>query len=99
MIGIMKRSLSKSVGQALLTFEELEEALLDVECFMNNRPLYYMGEECEEAVLTPNLLLKGTEVRFLEEDLEAAEQVYSENPKKFQSEPRISMTAIRSRYQ
>ena len=71
MIGIMKRSLSKSVGQALLTFEELEEALLDVECFMNNRPLYYMGEECEEAVLTPNLLLKGTEARFLEEDLEA----------------------------
>ena len=30
-----------------------------------------MGEKCEEAVLTPNLLLKGTEARFLEEDLEA----------------------------
>ena len=71
MICIMKHSLSKSVGQALLTFEIMDEALLDVESFMNNRPLSYMGEECEEAVLTPNLLLKGTEARFLEEDLEA----------------------------
>ena len=69
MIGLMKRSLSKSIGQALLTFEELEEALLDVECFMNNRPLVYQGEECDQPVLTPNILLKDTPATFLEKDL------------------------------
>lgn len=31
LIGMMKITLSKAVGQALLTFEELEEVLLDVE--------------------------------------------------------------------
>ena len=66
----MKQSLSKSIGQALLTFEELEETLIDVEVFMNNRPLSYIGEECENPVLTPNVLLKGVPAKFLEEDLE-----------------------------
>ena len=70
LVGIMKKSLSKSIGQALLTFDELEEALLDVECFINNRPICYVGDECDEPILTPNILLRGTPARFLEEDLE-----------------------------
>ncbi len=41
LVGVMKSSLSKVIGQALLTFEEMEEVLLDVECFMSNRPLCY----------------------------------------------------------
>ena len=69
-MGIMKKSLSKSIGQALLTFDELEEALLDVECFINNRPICYVGDECDEPILTPNILLRGIPTRFLEEDLE-----------------------------
>ena len=32
----------------MLTFSEFEETLLDVECFMNNRPLAYLGEEFED---------------------------------------------------
>ena len=56
----MKRSLNKQIGKALLTFEELKDALMDVETFMNNRPLTYMGEEAEQPVLTPNILLKGS---------------------------------------
>ena len=39
LIGIMKRTLSKVIGRSLLTFQELEEVLLDVETSMNNRPL------------------------------------------------------------
>ena len=39
LIGIMKRSLSKAIGRSLLTYQELEETLLDVETCMNNRPL------------------------------------------------------------
>lgn len=38
LIGVMKKSLSKAIGRALLKFEELEDTLLDVETFMNNRP-------------------------------------------------------------
>ena len=70
LIGIMKRSLSKVIGQSLLTFQELEEVLLDVEMTMNNRPLMYQGEEFEKPVLTPNTLLRGEAIPILEEDLE-----------------------------
>lgn len=70
LVGIMKTSLSKSVGRALLNYNELEDTLLDVECFMNNRPLCYIGEEFDRPVLTPNILLRGTPTRFLEEDLD-----------------------------
>ena len=37
LVGVMKSSLLKVIGRALLTFKELEEVLLDVECFMNLR--------------------------------------------------------------
>ena len=70
LIGIMKRSLLKVVGKKLLTFQELEEVILDVECTMNNRPLCYQGEEFEEQVITPNVLLRGKPAIVLEEDLE-----------------------------
>ena len=39
LIGVIKISLSKAIGKALLQLEELEKAVLDVEIFMNNRPL------------------------------------------------------------
>lgn len=70
LIGIMKRSLSKVIGRSLLTFQELEEVLLDTETSMNNRPLLYQGEEFEQPVLTPNTLLRGKPTPILEEDLE-----------------------------
>ena len=68
LIGIMKNALSKAIGRALLRFEELEEVLLDVESFLNNRPLCYMGEEFETPVITPNLLLRGQPAPYLEEN-------------------------------
>lgn len=37
LIVIMKRSPSKAIGRGFLTYSELEEELLDVECAMNNR--------------------------------------------------------------
>ena len=70
LIGIMKRSLSKVIGQSLLTFQELEEVLLDVETTMNNRPLMYQGKEFKKPVHTPNTLLRGEAIPILEEDLE-----------------------------
>ena len=58
LIGLTKRALSKATGRALLTMDELKDTMLDVESFMNNRPLTYLGEEIEQPVLTPNNLLK-----------------------------------------
>ena len=73
LVGIMKRSLSRVVGRSTLNFEDLEEVLLDVECVMNNRPLYYIGEEFEEPVITPAILLSGKPSLVLEQDIEQLE--------------------------
>ena len=73
LIGMMKRSLSKVVGKSTLHLEELEEVLLDIECAMNNRPLCYIGEEFEEQVITPNILLRGRPSTVLEQDIEQME--------------------------
>ena len=62
--------ISKVIGNAFLSFTELEEVLLDVECCMNNRPLCYIEQEFEEPVLTPNILLRGKPTPILEEDLQ-----------------------------
>ncbi|XP_006816657.1 uncharacterized protein LOC102805048 [Saccoglossus kowalevskii] len=69
LIGITKRALSKTIGPALLMFEELEEVLLDVEVFMNNRPLCYMEEDLEQVAITPNMLLRGQPARYLEDNV------------------------------
>ena len=58
------------VGKALLTFAELEETLLDIECFMNDRPLCYMGEEFDQPTITPNILIRGKPSTLLEENFE-----------------------------
>ena len=71
LIGIMKRALTKKIGRALLQYHELEDVLLDVECFMNNRPLCYVGEEFDRPVVTQNILLRGSPVGYVEEDTEA----------------------------
>ena len=70
LIGIMKKSLSKVVGKGLLTYSELEEVLLGLECSMNNRPLCYQEEGIDSEVLTPNILLRGKPAILLEEDIE-----------------------------
>ena len=48
-----------------MRFEELEEVLLDVESFLNNRPLCYTGEEFETPIITPHLLLRGQPAPYL----------------------------------
>ena len=45
---------------------ELDETLLDVECFMNNRPLTYLGEELEDIAGRPNILVRGEPTYCLE---------------------------------
>jgi len=44
-----------------------------VECSMNNRPLCYQGEEFQQPVITPNILIRGQPANMLEENLELAD--------------------------
>ena len=69
LIGIMKKTLSKAIGKGMLSFNELEEVLLDVECSINNRPLCYQGDQFDNQVLTPNVLLRGKSAILLDEDI------------------------------
>ena len=73
LIGLMKSALSKVIGNAMLSFQELEDVLLSIEIFMNNRPLTYIGEEFEKPAITPNMLIRGERVTLLEENDEVVE--------------------------
>ena len=59
------------VGRSMLKCLELEEVLLDIECTMNNRPLCYQGEEFENPVITPNILIRVKPANMLGECLES----------------------------
>ena len=73
LIGVMKSALSKVIGNAMLSFQELEDTLLSIELFMNNRPLTYIGEEFEKPAITPNILIRGERATLLEESDEAVD--------------------------
>ena len=47
LIGLMKAAFYKTVGQGLLTWEELTEVLLNIEVTLNNRPLSYLEEDVQ----------------------------------------------------
>ena len=57
MVGMMKQILRKILGNARLTFEEMEVVLKKTQAILNNRPLTYQGEELEEEPITPNHLI------------------------------------------
>jgi hypothetical protein len=59
MIGLIKRSLYKTIGNGFLSLEELREVILDVEVALNNRPLSYVEDDIQFPILTPNSLLYG----------------------------------------
>lgn len=45
MVGLVKRSLQKTIRNGFLTWTELEEVILDVEVAVNNRPLSYVEDD------------------------------------------------------
>ena len=59
LVGPMKQSLYKTIGNGNLLWKELQEVILDVEITLNNRPLGYVEDDFEQPVLTPNALLFG----------------------------------------
>lgn len=57
LIGLMKAAFYKTVGQGLLTWEELTKVLLDIEVTLNNRPLSYLEEDVQLPTLMQNSFL------------------------------------------
>ena len=53
LIGIVKTTMFKVIGRATLSWDELSEALLDVETQVNRRPLGYVEDNLELPILTP----------------------------------------------
>ena len=59
MIGLIKQSLYKTIGNGFLSLKELRDVILDVEVTLNNRPLSYVEDDIQFPILTPNSLLYG----------------------------------------
>ena len=58
LVGLVKRSLRKSVGRNLLTDTQLETLIKEIEAVVNSRPLVYVGDDIDSSlVLTPGHFL------------------------------------------
>ena len=60
----VKRCIKKTIGRALLSFEEMRTLLVEIESTLNNRPITYVYDD-EEGVsypLTPSCLIYGRRV-------------------------------------
>jgi hypothetical protein len=61
LIGSIKGHLRRTLGRALLTYEELETVLIEIEAVINSRPLTYVSADHEQQILTPAHFLLGEE--------------------------------------
>ena len=69
LIRIVKEALKKIVGNAMLTYEELETVLCEIEMITNSRPLTYIYNDVAEGeVITPSHLAIGR--RLMSKDLD-----------------------------
>ena len=59
MIQLVKRSLRKVLNNRHISFEELRTILLEIELFINDRPLTYVHDTEVDEPITPNRLLFG----------------------------------------
>ena len=60
LIGMTKMALKKVIGRALITYEELQTLLCEIEAMINDRPITYTyGDVNEPLPLTPSHLLHG----------------------------------------
>ena len=75
LVGVVKQAFYKAIGRILLTFDELEEVVLDVEVAVNNRPLFYVEDDVELPVLTPATMMYSQSNLLPEEDADAVENV------------------------
>ena len=62
LVGVIKNCLKKVVGKAKLNFEELNTVIIEIEKYVNSRPLMYLSEEHEDTVITPDHLIDGRDI-------------------------------------
>ena len=67
---INKQMLYKSLGNARLIINELEEIALNIEINLNKRPLTYVENDIELPVLTPNSLINSHSIRIAENEFD-----------------------------
>eukprot|EP00794_Sanderia_malayensis_P015458 gene15458-biopygen12863 len=73
MVQSVKRCARKVLGNAKLTFDELNTVLSEIENTLNSRPLTYSYDEIEGQVLTPSHLMFGHRLSTLSEGIEIGE--------------------------
>ena len=75
----VKTSLKKILKKALVTFEELQTILCEIESVINSRPLCYTSDENLNATITPNHIMFGRNLNttptnlFFNDDLNPSE--------------------------
>ena len=62
-----------------LSFEGMEQVIMDIERHLNNRPLTYVECESETQVLTPNVVMLGGNVHTIEETEENTDELTAMN--------------------
>ena len=67
LVGLLKGSLKKTLGQAKLTLDELTTVVVEIEMIMNSRPLTYTSTDDLEEPLTPSHLFMGRRILSLPE--------------------------------
>ena len=63
LVGVVKAPLKRVLKRSLLSYEELQTLLAEVEYLVHDRPITYVGSCDDLAPLTPNLLL-GSQVGY-----------------------------------
>ena len=79
MVGSVKSCLRRVVGNARLSYEELETLLTEVEATLNFRQLTYDDSELNGEVLTPSHLVYGRRILTLPDEIVEPEEAKSGN--------------------
>ena len=75
---MIKQPLKIVLGKAMLTFQEMETVLTDIEAQVNSRPLTYVGNDIKDGmVITPAHLLIGRPLGHLPRFIDHAEKEIS----------------------
>ncbi|XP_068240202.1 uncharacterized protein [Palaemon carinicauda] len=65
LIGVTKRTLQIALGKKYLPDAHVLTLVKEAEAVVNNRPLMYSGDKCEDEVLTPSHLVRGNMINLM----------------------------------